>query len=288
MENQEKNSILYRHKLPLLSWLVIPILGLWLVTNYLIGLNRKVAWNNLNEQKPTVLSAQTENAPTREKLEWKGNGLVTLWFDDAWYSQYSIAFPILDKMGVLGTLAVPTSLVGGESYMTWPQIKRLSYKGWEIASHSVNHICDLEKLDTKTVESELGDSLSTLEEKGLSIENFVTPCGAENSEITRVAKDKYISLRTATEGLNSLPVDDAYSLKIHAIRTTTTFDDVKAWINEAEKSDSWLILVFHQIGYDGEEYETAPELFRNMMNLIEKSDLSVVLPLQALEVAIPN
>lgn len=288
MKDQSQNTTLYKYKLPLLSWMVIPILGFWLATNYLIGLNRKIEWKDLNESRYVVLGAQAGEPSIAKSYNWQGNGLITLWFDDVWYSQYSIALPLLDNLGMVGALAVPTNLVSGESYMTWPQIKRTQFKGWEITSHSVNHVCEPDKLNNETIEFELGESLNTLRENGLNIDNFVTPCGVENDQITTSAKEKYLSLRTATEGFNSLPVDDPYSLKIQVVRNTTSLTDVNEWIKEAEKEDKWLILVFHQIGYEGEEYETTPELFNQMVRLVERSDLSVVLPAQALQVSLPE
>jgi hypothetical protein len=116
----------------------------------------------------------------------------------------------------------------------------------------------------------------------------VTPCGVNNSEIISLVKNTYLSLRTSTEGINSLPVTDPYDLKIHPLRNTTSITEIKKWIHEAENTDSWLILVFHQIGYDQEEYEITPEFFKDVVESIQNSQLSAVLPSQALQVVIPT
>jgi hypothetical protein len=274
---------------PMLSWVVLPLLGVWLATNYLLGLNKKVDWGNTEPGIPVVLGTQTDNTATAvSPFKWEGNGLVTFWFDDAWYSQYSVAFPILNELDMPGAIAVPTGLVQGDSYMGWPQIKRVQSKGWEITSHSINHTCLDKELDRNSLENEIKGSQDILKNQNLPVESYVTPCGVNNSEIISLVKNTYLSLRTSTEGINSLPVTDPYDLKIHPLRNTTSITEIKKWIHEAENTDSWLILVFHQIGYDQEEYEITPEFFKDVVESIQNSQLSAVLPSQALQVVIPT
>jgi len=275
-----------RHRLTMVSWLILPLIGAWLTTSYLLGLAKNIV------RKPEVLSSQTENKCYEEtgsfasSFKWNGSGLITLWFDDAWYSQYSIAFPVLKEFGFVGALSVATSLVQGEKYMTWPQIKRLRANGWEITSHSVSHICDQSILDNEKISYELIESQKILRSYGLQAEHFVTPCGVGNSIITEKTKEHYLSLRTATEGLNPLPVNNPYELKIHAIRNNTSLEEIKQWIKEATLNRRWLIIVFHQIGEERGTYEVSPQIFKNILNLIKDSNLQVVLPSQALNVSI--
>ena len=89
-----------------------------------------------------------------------GNGsTLAVTFDDAFRSVIERAFPIMQRLGVTGTVFVPTSYVGQDSPMRWPgieqwigteyedemhcmswdQLGQLADAGWEIASHTHTH-----------------------------------------------------------------------------------------------------------------------------------------------------
>jgi hypothetical protein len=112
---------------PMLAWLVLPLLVFWLSVGYLVGRSQKPAWVT---EKVTTDSKQVLSAQSYEAVEpvgdfaWEGTGLVTFWFDDAWLSQYTVAFPLLEKYRVKAALSVATKMVGLEKYMSWAQIKR--------------------------------------------------------------------------------------------------------------------------------------------------------------------
>lgn len=273
------------NSLLLLSWLFIPVVALWASTSYLISYLR-------HPSKPTVLGQVSRSfgqestlaANNLEKLTWKGEGLVTLWFDDAWESQYSLAYPSLEERGMKAALAVPTNLVGYETYMDWHEIQKLQYKGWEMTSHTRSHTCELDRFDEQTLDYEIVGARYDLEKAGLLAEIFVSPCGVESPQMDAVVKKSHLAQRTSESGFNPLPIANPYYLKAQIIRFTTTGQEVENWLNEARKSRSWLIIAFHQIGYGGEEYSVTPETLREILDLIENSGLSVVLPSQVLSI----
>src|SRR3989344_4865414 len=123
----------------LISWLILPIVLVWLSTNYLIGLGKHPVWEKSEEEinASTADITKTESDQI-DKIHWDGSGLITLWFDDAWTQQFTIAAPILEKNNQVGTLSVPTGMVGFENYMSWSQLEMLYKSGWEITSHTVH------------------------------------------------------------------------------------------------------------------------------------------------------
>jgi len=271
-------------RLSLLSWLFIPAMALWASTNYLIGYIS-------HPSEPTVLGQAARSiaeAPltvnNQEKFAWEGEGLITLWFDDAWESQYSLAYPALEERGFKAALAVPTNLVGYESYMDWHEIQKLQYRGWEITSHTRNHTCELDRFGQQTLDYEIVGARQDLEKAGVRAEIFVSPCGVNSAEMDEVVKKSHLAQRISDPGLNPLPLSDSYHLKVRTIQKTTTVKEAADWLNEARKSQSWLIITFHQIGSGGEEYSTTPETLREILDLIEISGLSVVLPSQVLSI----
>lgn len=283
MKPTDDNSLPIYQRLSLLSWLVLPLIALWIMCNYIVGLVHQPQWNNsqLETSLVEVANASTEEEP----FEWKKTPLITLWFDDAWYTQYSVAFPVLEKHKMKAALAVTTGLVQGESYMTWPQIRRIDHKGWEITSHSTSHNCEPNKLSVSQIEHELHDSQRILAEQGFPTDHYVTPCGAQNSTVLNKAKHYYLSLRTSESKINPLPVKNPYQLFSHVMRNTTTIEDMASWIEQAKTEKGWLIITFHQIDNEHREFAVTPELFEQIIVLLEESAIPIVLPYQALEVS---
>ena len=95
-------------------------------------------------------------------------------FDDAYLSVLECAKPIMDRLGLVGTVFVPTDYpdreapmawpgidqwLGGEHEpellpMTWAQMRDLADRGWEIGSHTCSHP-HLTQLDADTLDREM-------------------------------------------------------------------------------------------------------------------------------------
>lgn len=273
-------------KVFLLTWLVVPFIGLWLSANYLWGLGQKLGRGLEASASAEIVRGNSLPGYRPEEVlqpyRWRGQGLVTFWFDDAWFSQYQKAFPILENKGWSGALAVATGFIGGEKYMTWPQVKKLHYRGWEVASHTRGHICETDSVKEEVLRLELRQGRDDLLAHDLPVDHFVTPCGAETPVILDQAKKLFLSLRTSEAGINELPVVDHYHIKANAIRYDTPLSQVQTLIEETEKTGGWLILMFHQIGEGSVEYGISDENFERMVEMVDESSLEVVLPSQAI------
>ncbi|MCO5387063.1 MAG: polysaccharide deacetylase family protein [Desulfosporosinus sp.] len=86
-------------------------------------------------------------------------------FDDGYEDNYATAFPIVKKYGFTAAVFMVSSYIGGEGFMSWPQLRELLANGWEIEGHTVNHPY-LSQVDKTIVLNELMNSKETLE-KGL-------------------------------------------------------------------------------------------------------------------------
>lgn len=105
-------------------------------------------------------------------------------FDDALRSVFRLARPVLDRLGVPGTVFVPTGFVeGGRPFawpgvdrwlgtahegelagMSWAELAELRDAGWEIGSHSASHP-RLTTLSDSALDAELRESREALEER---------------------------------------------------------------------------------------------------------------------------
>lgn len=108
---------------------------------------------------------------------------ILITFDDGHLNNYTTAFPIMKKYGFTGVLYIVANYMGADQYMNADQIKEMASAGWEVGSHSVNHL-DLTSLDPERQRYEVVDSRTILEEKlGVPILTIAYPFGISNSGI---------------------------------------------------------------------------------------------------------
>ncbi len=112
---------------------------------------------------------------------------ILITFDDSWGSQYTNAFPIMQKYGFTGVLYTVVSYINKPSgldtdpdYLTTDQLKEMAAAGWEIGSHTETHpdlITDLPTLRYEIVQSR--KDLQTM--LGIPILTFAYPFGDAGS-----------------------------------------------------------------------------------------------------------
>jgi peptidoglycan/xylan/chitin deacetylase (PgdA/CDA1 family) len=133
---------------------------------------------------------------------------VAVTFDDGYRSIAEQAAPILARLGLPGTLFVPTQVVGRDAAMTWKgmehyiggpheaemlgmswaQIASLADAGWEIGSHTRSHR-DLTTLDDTSLEDELAGSRADCEQRlGRRCLSVAYPYGAVDPRVVRAAE----------------------------------------------------------------------------------------------------
>lgn len=104
-----------------------------------------------------------------------------LTIDDGNLDNYTNAFPIMQKYGFTGTLYLVGNYVGAENYMSVEQVLEMHNAGWEVGSHSLNHL-DLTKVSADTARAEVIRSKKVLEEMlGIPVLTFAYPFGAYNA-----------------------------------------------------------------------------------------------------------
>jgi len=90
---------------------------------------------------------------------------VILTFDDGYRDNYTDAFPLLRRYGMVGEFNIVTGLVGAtlgvNTYVTWPQVEIMAAAGMEMESHTVSHP-DLGLIDAGRADHELHFSRAVL------------------------------------------------------------------------------------------------------------------------------
>lgn len=132
-----------------------------------------------------------------------GGKTVVVTFDDAYSSVMELALPILERLGLVGTVFVPTNFAAGgqraswmgvDMYldgphagelevMSWQELGELAELGWEIGSHTRSHP-HLTRLDDQTLVEELVGSREDCERAlGMPCPSIAFPYGDTDARV---------------------------------------------------------------------------------------------------------
>lgn len=144
---------------------------------------------------------------TQAVLEQRSGRVLCVTFDDAYASVLTEALPILDELGLPGTVFAPTAYIGRGEPMAWPGIERwletpdrgelvplgwddlarLQERGWEIGSHTRSHP-RLTQLDDDELERELEESRRELESRLGGCTSLAYPYGDLDDRVVEAAR----------------------------------------------------------------------------------------------------
>jgi peptidoglycan/xylan/chitin deacetylase (PgdA/CDA1 family) len=216
--------------------------------------------------------------------------LVTITDDDGFTNFYTNGLPVLQKYNLPSTAYIISSYIGQPDYVSSSQVKTLYQDGVEIGSHSVDHP-DLTALTAAQQDAELKNSQSTLQSLlGVQIKDYAAPYGAFNQQVTTDAKKYYQTYRTTMPGYNGKNNFNAMNLYVQNITSSTTTADVQGWLQEAAATNTWLILVYHEISTTPSDatYNTLPSDFDSQMAAVKSSGITVETVSQAMQEITPQ
>lgn len=188
----------------------------------------KVSVKNFKYQMAYLKSNGFTTITTNDYFKWqKGNFImpkkpVLIFLDDGRSSVYQNVTSIFDKYGYKGTIAVVTKYAdkatygGWTGYMNWSQLKRLQDKGWEIASHSVDHT-DMLTLSETAFRSQLELSKTKIKNNlGKTPISFVFPFHSSNVTYTNICGMYYeLCWTTGTRDTRPLYIDYSSKGKVY-------------------------------------------------------------------------
>ncbi|HSW99155.1 MAG TPA: polysaccharide deacetylase family protein [Candidatus Saccharimonadales bacterium] len=209
---------------------------------------------------------------------------ISLTFDDAWASVYQNALPVLDKYGFKSTQYLLTGNTADPNYMNQSMMLALKNDGQEIASHTVDHQ-DLVTLTAAQQKSELNDSKTSLQTwTGATVTDFASPYGSLDQNALTQVKKYYSSQRGVVAGFNSKNYFNIWDIKVQDVTSTTTVAQIQGWIAQAQATNTWLVLVYHQVSTDpaAGDYNTPPADLDAQFSAIKDSGIAVETVSQAL------
>ncbi len=205
-------------------------------------------------------------------------GMVSITFDDGIKSTYENATPILDAAGFKGTFFLPSDRIIKEftGYINTSQVLDLQNRGHEIGGHTRTHP-NLTLLSTTTALSEIKGNRDDLLGMGVkTVDYFAYPYGAYNPTIEQMLKDAGFKGSRSSDGGYNFKDNDRYALSRQSTVKTTTFNEVKSYIDKAAEDKSWLILELHAVDSSGETYSVTPAFFQSVVDYLKVKGISVV------------
>ncbi len=204
-------------------------------------------------------------------------GFVSISFDDGLISMYNTALPILDKAGLKSTDYIISGKIysGFPGYMTADQVKALYADGQEIGAHTRDHY-DLTTLTADQMRYEIAGSKQDLQTLlGAPVTTFAYPFGAYNATTDQIVQESgFIGARTSDGGLDTKQ-SNRFLLMREGVTIDTTVAQVQAWVDQAIANKQWLILVFHHIDNDGDQYSATPQTFQQIVDYLKTKNVPV-------------
>ncbi len=113
---------------------------------------------------------------------------VVITFDDGDSDVYTNAYPVLKEFGFTASFYIVAGYLNGKDFVTSAQLQELVAAGWEIGSHSYNHV-DL-TIDHDQLRKELVDSKIKIEDAtGVKVHTIAYPFGKVDEEVLNKTSD---------------------------------------------------------------------------------------------------
>src|SRR6188472_448499 len=242
--------------------------------------------------------------------------LAIITFDDGKKGQITNAKPILDGYNYTATFAIICNNVSMSGHLNWNDILQLEKEGYDIGSHSMNHI-KLEDVPNNVSEYEISESKKCLLDNGVKeVRVFTYPKngGSDDPFILKEVSKHYDLARTGNDPLeflqcqigssytmmnkiscsslgNDINKDGRYSIigwSHDADREAKGYDDsqmLQKFIQVVESQNKYNkgneirsipVLIYHDIDKESGFYTTSIELFKAEMKYLHDNDFIVI------------
>ncbi|MGI9117416.1 MAG: polysaccharide deacetylase family protein [Gaiellales bacterium] len=151
---------------------------------------------------------------------------IVLTFDDGYRGIATTAAPIMAQYGFVGTAYVITDRIAqskktAPTWLTWPQLRILEQRGWDIGSHTVSHT-EIPHMSHDAAMRTLRQSRFALERHlGHPVQWFCYPAGSVSPRaVDDVRQAGYVLATTTKEG-DTLSARDPLQLERIRVSNTT-------------------------------------------------------------------
>lgn len=204
-------------------------------------------------------------------------GRIFIDFDDGNLSDYTVAKPIMDALGLRGTSYVVSSFIGQQNMMTVAHLREMADAGWTIGSHFYSHGYIHDGLSGQALIDEIVKSKEWMRRNGLTRGSYfcATPGGGFNASARQELVKHFVSVRMGF-GPNvhtSLPPHDNYnvSYRSHNADPNWTLQDHKDVVDQIISRKSIYHMTFHRLAAPATTYSFDPAMFADLMAYIAQA-----------------
>jgi peptidoglycan/xylan/chitin deacetylase (PgdA/CDA1 family) len=210
------------------------------------------------------------------KIPKPKKGKVMLQFDDAVTSQYEVAFKELQERGWAGGVAIIPDAINSEGNLTTGQMREMRDAGWDMMAHPQTPQ-PLPSYSEAKQQRMIQQAHNYLKLKGFpkGARHFVAPY----NRVSETTLDIISEYHESSYMFGACPNNAQQPSNMHAISRVMGTDPqgTRRVLNIAEAYNQLVVIQWHDIG-EGDDYETSPEDFKNVLNHIEKKDMDVITP----------
>jgi peptidoglycan/xylan/chitin deacetylase (PgdA/CDA1 family) len=217
-----------------------------------------------NNYRPISLQELIEKIRQGEKIE---HSTVVITFDDGYRDNVTNALPILEKHGVPATFFIASGYVGTNKVfpwdeenrnkfenLTWDDVRYIRRKGFEIGSHTINHV-NLGEVSLETARREIRGCKEKIEsETGEIVDKFAYPFGRRDKmrvEVIPLIKESGFTCCLSGYGgkvdkncdlfhLNRIPAyPSTIELSMEIDNFHTFYDDHMSFFGNSVKNDQY-------------------------------------------------
>jgi len=183
----------------------------------------------------SVIKAMTEGAYLPERP-------IVITFDDGYMDVYENALPIMQQYGFEGVAYIIAGQVEIGGFMHADQLKELRAAGWEIGSHTYNHV-DLRQADTD-LQLEIVDAKNDLEALiDGPVDTFAFPYGLTTPYATSLVEQAGFRSAVGLGGFSQhVPATGLYlsRIEVQGDFDLKTFADLLPWVGPPVSDEPFL------------------------------------------------
>lgn len=188
----------------------------------------------LHSEKWNTISVEQLLESLKNKTSLPEKSLI-ISFDDGNQTDYTIAFPLLEKYGFKATFFLTSDSIDKSGHLSKSQILKMSMVGMDLGTHGKTHKF-LSTLSENELKAELLESKKLLEEiTGKKIELLSLPGGYHGSKVKEISRKLgYKGICTSKFGLNENNTDP-FELKRISLRFEDPFSQFISIVNQDKK-----------------------------------------------------
>lgn len=183
---------------------------------------------------------------------------IAFMFDDGWSSVYTNAYPLFQKYGIKGSVAIIPSLTAESEYMNYCQIGELYRQGWDILNHSYSHKEDMYDQPEQLL-FEFNRAREWMERNYLvkGADMAVIPYGECNPYLIKLlAENDYRNIRTSS---NIIAIHNKkttyYSVRAISPHNKSSLDLIREDLLTAYNEKTAVLFILHKIEPIEDEFQ---------------------------------